>query len=171
MSTELILSSIGAGLLATAVMTVFLYLPLLWGGVYYDSLGALGGIFTGKADGRSRLIGALLLGLGGMVFALFYGWTVQTLRGPLEPPDYTVLPGLPVPVNLFFPLMGAVMGLAHGVFVSLLTTFVVVDFHPVREQREPFPLLLSFIIGHVVYGVVVMLFHSQFLPLLSSAPA
>jgi len=168
---SLILSSIAAGLIATAVMMAFLYLPLLWGGVYYDTLGSLGSIFTHKVDGRSRLLGGLLLALGGVVFALFYGWTVLMLRGPLEPPNYQVLPGLPVDINLFFPVMGAVMGLAHGIFVSLMTSFVVVDLHPVKEQREPFPLLLSFVVGHVVYGVVVMFFHSQFLPLLAGSGA
>src|SRR5690606_32572369 len=107
-------------------------------------------VFTGKVDGRSRFLGGLLLLVGGIVFALFYGWTFLMLRGPLEPPDYTILPGLPVRVNLFFPLLGIVMGLAHGVFVSLLTAFV---------------------IAAVAYAVVVMFFRSQFLPLLGATQA
>jgi hypothetical protein len=171
MTTPLLLSSVASGIIATAVMTAFLYLPVLWGGTYYDSLGALGAVFTGKVDGRSRFLGGLLLLVGGIVFALFYGWTFLMLRGPLEPPDYTILPGLPVRVNLFFPLLGIVMGLAHGVFVSLLTAFVIADYHPVHEQREPFPVLVSFVLGHVAYGVVVMFFHSQFLPLLGATQA
>jgi hypothetical protein len=170
-TTPLLLSSIASGIIATVVMGAFLYLPVVWGGAAYDALGSLGAIFTGKLDSRSRFLGGVLMLVGGVVFALFYGWTILMLRGPLEPPDYTILPGAPVPINLFFPLLGIVMGLAHGVFVSLLTAFVVADYQPGREHQEPFPVLLSFVAGHVAYGVVVMFFHSQFLPLLGAAPA
>src|SRR5690606_38625826 len=105
------------------------------------------------------------------VFALIYGWTFLMLRGALEPPDYTNLPALPVREYLSIPLLGIVMGLAHSVFVLLVTDFVIADYHPVHEQREPFPVLVSFVLGHVAYGVVVMFFHSQFLPLLGASQA
>ena len=167
MFLALILSSVASGLIATGVMILFLYLPISWGGLYYDTLGSLGAIFTGKADGRSRLAGAALLLLGGIFFALFYGWAVlMFLRGGFPPPEYTVLPNWPVPFNLFYPLMGLVMGLAQGIFISLITVFVVSDLHPVESYREPFPLLASYVVGHVVYGVIVMFFQSQFLALL-----
>ncbi len=164
---ELILSSVMAGTVATAVMVVFLYLPLLWGGMYYDTLGAIGGIFLRPIEGRSRLLGGLILLVGGVLFALFYGsFVLMFMRGPFPAPDYTVLRGWPVQVNLFYPLFGLVGGLGQGIFMSLITTFIVTDFYPVESYRNELTLILSYIIGHVIYGVTVMFFQSQFLQLL-----
>lgn len=169
MTLALVLSSLVAGLIATTVMLGFLYLPLLWRGVHYDTLASLGGIVTGRSDERSKVIGALLLYLGGLLFALFYGLALVVLtRGELTVPDYTIFASWPVHINVFYVLFGMMMGLAHGAFISLITLFVVTDFHPVQAQREPFPLLLSYLVGHVVYGAVAMLLLSVFVPLFSS---
>ena len=53
---NLLTSSVITGLVGTAVMIVFLYLPVLWGGLYYDTLGAIGSIWTRPVDLRTRLI-------------------------------------------------------------------------------------------------------------------
>lgn len=167
MILPLTLSSIAAGSIATAVMVVFLYLPLLWGGTYYDTLGALGTLFTRGQQERDRVLGGLALLAGGILFAAFYGWAVLMFTvGGLTVPDYMTVEGLPLPVNLFFPLLGLVMGLCQGIFISMMTVFAVTDVHPVESYREPFSLVTSYVIGHMVYGVVVMFFQSQFLPLL-----
>lgn len=163
----LFLSSIASGLIGTTVMVIFLYLPTLWNGLYYDTLGGLGGIFTRTIDSRSRVIGALLLYTGGVLFAFFYGFFVLMLTtGPFSAPAYTLFPSSIAPINLFYPLVGLVGGLGHGLFVSLITTFIITDFHPLPGYRDAFALILSFIVGHVVYGVTVMFFQSQLLQLL-----
>jgi hypothetical protein len=165
--TALFLSSIASGFIATLVMTVFLYLPLLWNGVYYDTFGGLGGLMFGRVDSRTRFLGALLLLFGGVVFAFFYGWfALMFLQGTFLAPNYSLLPGFPNGLNLFYPLLGAVGGMGQGIFVALVTTFIVTDFHPVGSYRDPFPLILSYIIGNTIYGTLVMFFHSQLLPLL-----
>jgi hypothetical protein len=165
-ASALFLSSILSGLVATAVMIFFLYLPLIWGGVYYDTLGAIGAIIYKKVDGRSRLLGAGLLMLGGVLFAFFYGWfALMFKQGSFLIPDYTVVTS-PVTINLFYPLLGLVGGFGQGMFITLISTFIITDFHPVQGYREAFPLILSFIIGHTVYGVVVMFFQHQLLQLL-----
>lgn len=147
-------------------MIFFLYLPLSWGGVYYDTLGAVGAIFLKRVDGRSRLTGAGLLMLGGIAFAFFYGWfALMFMRGGFIVPDYTIVTS-PVTINLFYPLLGLVGGFGQGMFVTLITTFIITDFHPVESYRQAFPLILSFLIGHTVYGVVVMFFQHQLLQLL-----
>lgn len=167
MVAALILSSVASGIIATAVMTLFLYLPLLWGGVYYDTLGSLGALATGKTNGRSRLIGTLLLFLGGIVIAVFYGLAVLMFEvGSFPAPDYVVLPNWPVEINLFYPLMGLILGLGQAIFVSLTTAFIVSDVHPVQQYREPFPLMLSYSVGHLVYGASVIFFQHQLLQLL-----
>jgi RsiW-degrading membrane proteinase PrsW (M82 family) len=49
---------------------------------------------------------------------------------------------------------------------ALITTFVVTDFHQIEEMRDAFGLVRSFLIGHTVFGVVVMFFQQQLLQLL-----
>lgn len=167
MGLPLFLSSILSGLIATSVMIGFLYLPLLWRGVYYDTLGAIGSILTREVDSRSRLIGAALLMLGGVLFAFMYGWfTLMFMQGTFGAPHYQVFPTWPVNVDLFYVLLGMVGGFGQGMFLSLITTFIVTDFHPIESYRQAFPLILSFLIGHTVYGVVVMFTQSQLLQLL-----
>ena len=162
----LFFSSVVSGLIATGVMMVFLYLPRFWKGLYYDTLGALGSILLDRVDARTRILGAALLLVGGVVFAFFYGWyTLMFLDGPFSAPVYTV-PGSPVAINLFFPMFGLVAGFCHGIFITLITTFVVTDHHPVESYRQVYPLILSFIIGHTVYGMTVMSLQSWFLGLL-----
>ncbi len=167
MTLALFLSSILSGLIATAVMILFLYLPLSWGGMYYDTLGAIGAIFFKRIDGQSRLIGAVLLMLGGVLFAFFYGaFTLMFMYGNFAAPTYTIFPGWPVQLNLFYPLLGLVGGLGQGIYIALISTFIITDFHPVESYRQAFPLVLSFLVGHTVYGVIVMFFQHQLLQLL-----
>lgn len=156
-----------SGLLATGVMILVLYLPTLWGGLHYDTLGGLGSMLLRRVDARARVVGAILLLLGGVAFAFFYGLFVQMFQGGPFPAPLYLIPGGPTQINLFFPLFGLVAGFCHGIFIGIITTFVVVDYHPVPSYREVFPLLVSFIIGHTVYGVVVTFFLSQFLQLLT----
>jgi hypothetical protein len=166
MGLPLFFSSILSGIVATTVMAAFLYLPVLWRGVYYDTLGAIGSIFTRKVDVQSRLIGAVLLLFGGILFAFMYGWfALMFMRGTFGAPHYQVFPTWPVEIDLFYVLLGLVGGMGQGMFLSLITTFIITDFHPVESYRQAFPLILSFIIGHTVYGVVVMFMQSQLLQL------
>ena len=162
----LLLSSIAAGIIATAVMVVFLYLPILWNGDYYDVLGAIGSVLTKEVDARSRLIGGILYFLFGILFALVYGWiALGMLQGSMfELPRFIIFPSFPVEINLIFPLAGLVLGLGHGIFVALLTT-VMVEHHPIPSFRTRYILVISQVISHLAYGATVMFFHSQFLQL------
>ena len=169
MLTPLLLSSVLTGLLGTAIMVVFLYLPLLWNGIYYDTLASIGAIWTRQANDRSRVIGAMFLFAGGMVFALFYGAFVMMFMegvGAFQGVQYRVLPNLPTTIDLFFPFLGLVGGFGQGIFMSLITSFIVTDFHPLEQFRDPTPLIMSFLVGHTVFGVVVMFFQHQVLQLL-----
>lgn len=160
----LFFSSALSGLIGTGVMIVFLYLPRVWQGLYYDTLGALGSILLDKVDARSRIVGAVLLLIGGVVFAFFYGWyALMFIGGPFSALDYTLFPGSPSALNLFYPLFGLIAGFCQGIFITLITTFVIVDHHPVERYRQFYPLILSFIIGHSVYGMTVMTLQSRFL--------
>jgi hypothetical protein len=164
MILALTLTSVLTGLLGTALMVAILQAPLIWGGKPYDTLGALGAVFTKSVDARSRMVGALLLSAGGIAFAAVYGWVaLMFLNGTFEGADYVILPDFPTQIDLFYPILGLVGGFGHGMFAALLTTFVVTDFHPIDEMRDAFGLVRSFLVGHTVFGVVVMFFQQQLL--------
>lgn len=167
MVLELMLTSLLTGLLGTAVMIAFLNVPAIWGGQVYDTLGALGAIFTRRLDARSRVIGGLFLALGGIGFAAAYGWiALMFITDTFAGANYVVLRDFPTTVDLFYPILGLVGGFGHGMFAALITTFVVTDFHPIEEMRDAFGLVRSFLIGHTVFGVVVMFFQQQLLQFL-----
>lgn len=167
MILPLLLSSVAAGLIATSVMVFFLYLPLVWRGNYYDVLGALGSAVTRKIDGRARFLGAIIYYGGGIFFALFYGWAVWALISVNYPlPELIILPNAPAQINLFYPFLGAVIGLGHGILVAFFLTIVVIEHHPLEEYRSRFILVISQLISHVAYGATVMFFQHQFLQLL-----
>jgi hypothetical protein len=85
------------------------------------------------------------------------------VTGTFEGPDYQVLRDFPTRIDLFYPILGLVGGFGHGMFAALIATFIVTDFHPIEEMRDPFGLVRSFLIGHTVFGVVVMFFQHQLL--------
>ena len=167
MILSLILSSIAAGLIATLVMVIFLYLPILWNGDYYDVLGAIGSAMTKEVDARSRFLGGVVYFLGGILVALVYGWLVQILleQTSFNIPKLVPFTGLPVEVNLFYPLLGIAIGMGHGVFIGLLTT-ILVEHHPLPHYQTRHMLIISQLISHIAFGATVMFFHSQFLQLL-----
>ena len=168
MAIPLLLSSVAAGLIATAVMVFFLYLPLVWQGNYYDVLGALGSAITGQLDGRARFLGALVYFGGGIFFAIFYGWaTLALMQIPQPIPEIMILQGLPTQINLFYPILGVALGLGHGILVAFILTIIVIEHHPLEQFRTRFILIISQIISHIAFGVTVMFFQSQFLQLLT----
>ena len=169
MAIPLLLSSVAAGLIATAVMVFFLYLPLVWQGNYYDVLGALGSAITGKLDGRARFLGSLVYFGGGIFMAIFYGWAVLALMQIPQPvPRIMILPGLPTEINLFYPILGVALGLGHGILVAFIVTIIVIEHHPLEQFRTRFILVISQIISHIAFGATVMFFQSQFLQLFLS---
>jgi len=164
MFLELLLTAFLTGLLGTVVMIAVLNIPLIWGGQVYDTLGALGAIFTRRLDARARVIGGLFLMLGGIGFAVAYGWiALMFVTGTFDGANYIVLRNFPTTIDLFYPLVGLVGGFGHGMFAAIITTFIVTDFHPIEEMRDPFGLVRSFLIGHTVFGLVVMFFSQQLL--------
>ena len=167
MAVPLLLSSVAAGLIATSIMVFFLYLPLVWRGNYYDVLGALGSAITRRIDAQARFLGALIYFGGGIFVAIFYGWVVLALMRGGFVPQLNILPGLPTDINLVYPFLGAAIGLGHGILVAFFVVIIVIEHHPLEEYRARFILVVSQLISHIVFGITVMFFHSQFLQLLT----
>ncbi len=163
----LLLSSVASGLIATSVMVFFLYLPLVWKGSYYDVLGAIGSYVTKRSDARSRFIGGVLYYAGGLVFAFLYGLVVLSLmRLPQPVSSLALFPDLPVSINLFYPLLGFAIGLGHGILAALFAVIFFIEHHPLPQYRTRFILVVSQLISHIVFGIVVMFFQHQLLQLL-----
>lgn len=165
----LLLSSIAAGIIATGVMALVLYLPKAWGGTAFDAFGALGSAALRGDDDRKVIIGVLLYFAFGMLFALFYGWAalaLLTLPDGAPIPQWRVWPAFPVPIDMIFPILGILMGLVHGVFVGFLLAIVAIEHHPIASYRSNYLLVPLQVLAHVVFGFTVMFFHSQFLQLL-----
>lgn len=129
----LFVSSVLAGVTATVVMMAmmaFLYLPRLWSGVYYDTFSAIGGIFLRPIDARSRLLGTLILLAGGVFF--FYGrLALMFVNGTFAAPRYLV-----GSFDFFFVLLGLVAGFGQGMYVTMITSFIVTDYHPLPAYRD-----------------------------------
>jgi hypothetical protein len=164
----LVLSTIAAGIIAIGLMLLFAYLPMAWNGKYYDILAALGSVATRNVDARSRFLGGAVYVLTGLLFAFFYGLVVLGLLHTDLPRPRLVLFSTPaVAVDLFFPLLGLLVGLAHGLLVAFWLVIVVIEHHPLERFRKQYILILSQAITHAVFGTTVMFFHSQFLQLLT----
>ena len=171
MALYLILSSIAAGLIATFVMMIFLYLPILWNGNFYDVLGAIGSLITKQVDARSRFIGGLIYIAFGIVFSVLYGLILLPIlqavnAGNMEVPQLIIFSGMPVEINLFYVILGLIAGIGHGIIVSLFATIIIIEHHPLEQFRSRYILVLSQLISHIAFGATVMFFHSQFLQLL-----
>jgi hypothetical protein len=167
MTTALFLSALTSGLVAVTLTLLLIYLPVFWHGCYYDILTSLGGALFRRVTQGSRLGSALVLFVTGILAALFYAWfTLQFLEGIFPTPSASLEAGSFGSFNLFYPLVGAILGLGQGVLVSLLTTFFVTKTHPLESYREGVPLVQTYLLGNTIYGAVVMLCHSLVLPLL-----
>lgn len=158
----LLISSLATSVIGSAVMLVMLYLPRAWSAEVYSVLGALGSAVTGTLDNRSRQLGFLLFYLGGLVFAIIYGLialfllTVGGEEGIMQADRRW---GLPIPIDVVFPMLGVAIGLAHGGIVALLFTIVAVEHHPLEHYQNNFSLVLPILLGHPVFGAVVMISH------------
>jgi hypothetical protein len=149
------------------VTLLFVYLPSFWRGSYYDILTSLGGGLFRSTKQGSRLTTILFLFLAGIVVAFFYALlTDMFLQGIFPTPSAKLEPGRFGAFNVFYPLVGAVVGLGQGVLVSLLTTFFITNRNVLESYRESVPLVASYLSGNTVYGAVVMTCHALLLPLL-----
>ncbi len=167
MFVGLTLSSVATGVIATTVMLIFLYLPLIWTGNHFDILAAIGSVVTKKVNARSRFLGGIIYFLFGILFSFLYGLLALSVLQNYEKVTFPgfVIPGTPIEINLIFIIFGVAVGLGHGIVVALLATIVLIEHHPLEQFHTKFILVLSQLISHVAFGLSAMFFQSQFLQL------
>ena len=131
------------GLLATTVMTAFLYFIHWAGFANGDMVRAIGSAITKRYDG-SFWTGMAVHYVSGIIFAIIYVY-ILALVPPLADDQAIKMAGL-----------GALLGFVHGLVVSLGLVVVVAEHHPMEQfRRAGFGVALVHLAAHVVYGGVV----------------
>jgi uncharacterized membrane protein YagU involved in acid resistance len=135
-----ILETVVAGLVGTACMTVLMTIVHRTGWANADMIRALGSAVTGSLD-RAVRVGLAIHLVVGMLFAF---------------PYVVVLSLLAARVTVVAALLGAVLGLVHGILVSFLLGAVVAERHPLPKFRNAgFEVAVAHVLGHVAYGLGV----------------
>jgi hypothetical protein len=135
-----LLTALAAGVLGGIAMEVVLCVIGRAGWAKADMIIALGSLLT-KSRANAWRVGALVHVLSAIGFAMLYVALMNKL-------GYTQMPQ-----SL---MLGAAIGFAHGLVVSLGLVWVVAEQHPLEEFNEAgLAIGLSHIVGHVVYGAVV----------------
>ena len=129
-----------AGILATAAMTLTMYLIHSFGLANGDMLRAIGSYVT-KRYNKSLGMGLGMHLVAGVVFAVMY---------------FTIWKTFEIYSPRVILLSGSVMGLIHGFIVSFFLVIIVAEHHPLERFRQVgFGVALTHVIGHVVYGLVL----------------
>ena len=133
-------TSLVAGVLGGLAMELVMWLIARAGLAKGDMVLALGSLLTKSRDNAYRT-GLYIHVTAAMGFALVYTLLLVTL-------GYTHLP--------LSMMIGAGVGVLHGLIVSLMLVWVVADKHPLEEFKEADLLVgLSHFAGHIAYGGVV----------------
>ena len=131
------------GLLATTVMTAFLYFIHWAGFANGDMVRAIGGAITKRYDG-SLWTGLAVHYVTGIMFAFLYVYILSHVP-PLADSHAIKMAGL-----------GALLGFVHGLVVSMGLVVVVAEHHPMEQfRRTGVGVAVLHLAAHVVYGGVV----------------
>lgn len=131
-------SIIVVGLLATAIMTLFLYLIRAIKIADTDMLSAVGTLVTRDNENHSRSIGLVIHLIAGVAFAFIYLIAAASLG--FEP-------------GRDFIYFGTIIGFAHGVVFSIVMAVLVAEHHPIERFREKgFTVVAAHAVAHIIYG-------------------
>lgn len=131
-----------AGIVGTLFMSVVMTVVHRSGWANADMIRALGSLITRSRENALGW-GLVIHFVSGMLFAIPYTVVLSAFGGH----------GLPLTLGL-----GILMGLAHGIVMSLLLLAVVSEKHPVAQfQKAGFEVAVAHIVGHVAYGFGVAL--------------
>ena len=147
---DFILHTILIGVLATSMMTFFLWTITAKKMINVDMVRAIGS-FIVRTEKNSLLPGIVTHICAGVVFAFCYVFLFSIF---------------PVFVNsLFFSSMiGGLVGIVHGVVVSMMLVFAVAEHHPLEKYRKAgFAVAVYHLIAHVIYGISIGFFYLLFI--------
>jgi hypothetical protein len=139
------LFSLYTGLVATTVMTVFLWVLKYFSLINISMLKALGSVLT-KNDKNALIPGIIINYLAGITFCFFYILLFKIF--PLAGTGEALI------------LLGSAMGFAHGVVVALLLVVLVAEHHPLEKYKSVgFKVAGYYLISHIIYGFTIGLLY------------
>lgn len=140
MSAATVIETFVAGMVGAASMSVVMGAIHASGYANADMIRALGSLVTRRSEG-SFATGLGIHLLSGMLFAI---------------PYTAILGAFPAMSLLMSTGLGGVMGLMHGLVMSLALLSVVSRRHPLERFREAgVEVAIAHIAGHVAYGLAV----------------
>lgn len=137
-------SAIIAGLVGTAVMTALMYMAPRMGMPEMDIMGMLGTMVTAD-EGPAKPIGAVMHFMMGAIFAVIYALLWANVLGAATW------------------LWGLIFGAVHGI-IAIVTMPMMVRMHPrLPEMAMGPPMMAGLLMGHLVFGLVVVLVYGALL--------
>ena len=135
----MVFTQILAGIIATAGMTVFLWVMDKTGKINANMVRALGSAVTRSIE-TSLLPGIIIQFVSGIFFAFIYIYALGLLQ--LSNPFSYVL-------------AGGIIGFAHGFAFSFIMV-ILAEHHPVEKfQNAGFQVAIAHFIAHVIYGCLI----------------
>jgi hypothetical protein len=129
-----------AGSLGAAAMVLVLWGFTQSGLAKVRLLIALGSLVTRSYE-KAILVGGFVHAVAGVFFGLCYTFIMVAVGHP------------GIGSNM---LLGAVIGMLHGLVMALVLVSTVAEVHPLPEfQQRGYVIALSHWVGHVVYGLTV----------------
>jgi hypothetical protein len=130
-----IISTVLAGIIGTAGMSIVLWGVSQTGIANAAMIRAIGSMFTRSYEG-SFGPGLVVHFVAGVIIAFIYVALISLLAGTIA--------------------YGGMIGLAHGIAFGFLLVVAVAEHHPLeRFRRAGLEVAIAHLIGHVIYGVLV----------------
>jgi hypothetical protein len=145
---------IGAGIAATAIMSLFLSFVHRKKIANTDMVRALGSVFTGELE-DALMVGSAIHICSGIFFAFVYS---------------LLLAFGPVFTDIGVIMVCSAAGFFHGLVMTMLLVIAVAEHHPIKKFRKVgIDVTVSYLFAHVVYGLclgvalTILGFNPQFL--------
>lgn len=136
----IIVTGVISGVVATAVMTLFLEAVTRSGLAHADMVKAIGSMVT-KSLHNAFKTGIVIHFAWGIFFGICYTFILAAFN--LRMLSYTTA-------------VGCSIGFVHGFAVSLMIVVVVAEHHPVEKFRKPgIEVAVAHFAAHVLYGLAV----------------
>ena len=137
-----VLSCLVMGITATLLMTSFLWTITYLKLCNVDMVKAIGSWFTRK-EKNALLPGLIAHFSAGVVFCFLYVFV------------FSVLPNAQRDTSIFA-VLGAGMGIVHGIVVALCLVILVAEHHPLPKFRKAgFSVAIYHVLAHVLYGLTI----------------
>ena len=136
-----------SGVLSTLMMTIFLWFIKYLKIIDVDMVRAIGSFIT-RSEKTALLPGFIVHLCAGIFFAFCYIFLFEFLPIP-EKNNYIMI------------AIGILLGVVHGVVVSLLLIIMIAENHPIEKYKKAgFGVAAYHFVAHIIYGASLGIFYS-----------